>query len=93
VNSDIADAIIGLGTAADGTAAGKLNAKYQVYTSNATPDAEDTIAHGLGRTPVGFIVIDKDKAGDIYDGGTAWTDTNIYLKCAVASVTATVLVF
>jgi len=83
----------GLGDASDGSIAGLLNAIYQVYTSNVTPDTEDTIVHGLGRIPVGFLVVDKDKAGDIYDGGTAWTDTNIYLKCSVATVAAVILVW
>jgi hypothetical protein len=63
------------------------------YASNATPDAEDTLAHGLGKVPTGYIVIGKDKAGTVYDGTTAWTATNIYLKCDTASVAAKLIVF
>lgn len=70
-----------------------VDCKLVSYASNATPDTEDTLAHGLGKTPTGFIVVAKDKAGDIYNGGTADDKTNIHLKCSVASVTATLLIF
>jgi hypothetical protein len=62
-------------------------------TTNATPNTEDAVAHGLGRIPSGFEVITKDKAGDIYASGTAWTATSIYIKSTVAAVTATLRVF
>jgi len=84
---------ISFGTAEDGTLAGALGGRYQAYTTNATPDTEDTVAHGLGRVPVGFIVVRRDKAGVIYDSGGTWTSTNILLKCNVASLAATILVF
>jgi len=90
---NLADLSITLGDASDGSPVGKLDARYQVYTTNATPDTEDTIAHGLGRTPVGYVVVCKDKAGDVYKGTTAWDGTNIYLKCSIASVAVTILVF
>lgn len=71
----------------------KLDGEFVTYVSNATPDTEDTVTHTLGRVPKGYFVIRKDKAGDIYDGGTADTDTELHLKCAVATVTATIYVF
>lgn len=63
------------------------------FTSNATPDAEDTISHGLGKVPNGYIVIGRNKAGVLYNGTTAWTMTNIYLKSNVASTTYKIYVF
>ena len=63
------------------------------YTSNGTPDTEDTVVHGLGRVPVGFLVYSLDKAGIIYDGGTANTAVNLYLKCSVATVASKIIVF
>lgn len=70
-----------------------FDARILSYTSNASPDTEDTVAHSLGRAPSYFVVISKDKAGDFYKSGTAWTSSNIYLKCSVASVAASILVF
>lgn len=67
--------------------------QFVTYTSNATPNTEDTVPHNLGSVPVGYIVISKDKSGDIYQKattGTAWSKTNLYLKCTVASVNVTI---
>lgn len=63
------------------------------YSSNAIADTEDTVAHTLGRTPVGFRVVNINKGGVVYDSGTSWTSSNIYLKCTTSSTTATLRVF
>ena len=73
--------------------AGNLSAKYVVFTSHAVATTEDTVPHKLGRVPNGYIVVKQDKAGIVYDGTTAWTTTNLYLKSSVASVTWTLMVF
>ena len=66
---------------------------YVSFTSSATPNAENTVAHTLGKVPTGFIVVDKNKAAHLYRNGTTATKTNIYLKSDVASVAFTILVF
>src|SRR5258708_24601490 len=66
--------------------------QFITYTTNGTPNTEDTVAHSLGSIPVGYIIVSKSKAGDIYQQartGTAWSTINIYLKCTVASVVVT----
>ena len=70
-----------------------FDCKLVTYTSNATPNTEDTFAHGLGRLPVGYLVYGMDKAAIVYDGGTAFTATNLYLKCNVATAAVKLLVF
>ncbi len=67
--------------------------KKIAFTSNATPDTEDTIPHTLKRIPEGVLIIKKDKFADIRLGATAWTSTNIYLKTDVASAALTIVVF
>ena len=69
-----------------------VDCRFVTYTSNAAPNTADTVAHDLGKVPQGFIVIALDKAGIIYNGGT-FTNTDLILKCNVASVTVTILVF
>jgi hypothetical protein len=64
---------------------------YASGTSDPTPNTTFSVTHQLGRIPIGFIVITKNKAGDFYASGTAWTATTISLKCTVASVTFTLL--
>ena len=61
-------------------------------TSHAVADTEFELEHNLGRVPAGFIIIKKDKAGTIYDSGTAWTKNSVFLKCDKSSMTF-ILVF
>ncbi len=62
-------------------------------TSNGTPNTEDTVVHDLGRVPRGFLVIKQDKAASVYDSGTAWTQSRMYVKTSVASVATTFWIF
>ena len=70
-----------------------MDCKLVSYTTNVAPNTEDTVAHGLGKVPTGFLIYSEDKAAVIYDSGTAWTKTNIYLKCDTASVAAKLIIF
>lgn len=67
--------------------------QFITFTSDGTPDAENSVAHTLGKIPSGFFVTAKDKAGDVYSGSTANTDSLIYLKVNVATVAVTIFVF
>ena len=67
-----------------------ISGQFQVYTSNATPDTEDTISHDIGSTPIGYIILKQNKAGSLYTGTTSWSSSNVYLKCSIASVTFTI---
>ncbi len=81
---------IRFGGGGDGDRGENIAGEFQEFTTSATPDAENTLAHGLGSIPIGYLILGQDKAGSLYqldDTGTAWTATNIYLKCDVASVT------
>lgn len=81
---------VSFGTGVDGIDGQNIEGQWQSYTSNGTPDTEDTLAHTVGSIPLGYIVMNQDKAGSVYGTpvlGTAWTATNVYLKCNVASVT------
>ncbi len=74
------------GSGVDGERGENMAGEFQVYTSNGSADTEDTVAHGLGAVPIGYIVIKQDKGSIVYDSGTAWTSTNIYLKQTGTSV-------
>jgi hypothetical protein len=69
------------------------DAEITSYTTNGVADTEDTVAHTLKRVPTGFLVLNTDKAAVVYDSGTAWTATNIYLKCSVATTAVKVMIF
>jgi hypothetical protein len=91
-NAKIADAIIGMGSANDGSTAGKLNAKFQIATTAAS-NAVVTVPHGLARAAVGYDVIRCDKDSTIYDGSTVFTATNIYIKSTRQSTLLTLRVY
>lgn len=81
---------ISFGTGVTSVSGQNIDGEWRTYTSNAVADTEDTLAHTIGSIPLGYIVINQNKAGSIYGTpslGTAWTSSNIYLKCSVASVT------
>lgn len=73
--------------------ADNMDAVDVTFTSSATPDVENTVAHTLGKVPTGVIVYSQDKAGSVYNGTTAFSKTNVYLKCNVASMTVKAKVF
>lgn len=81
------------GSITNNAKAGNFNARWQVFTSNGTANTEDTVAHLLGRIPVGILTSLPDKAAVLYKGTTAWTKTNIYVKTSAATVAWKVLVF
>ena len=73
--------------------ADNVDCKLVTYTSNAAPNTQDTVAHGLGRTPIGFFVYDRDKdCNDPYRSAT-YDATNLYLKESTASVAFKLIVF
>lgn len=69
-----------------------FNGALLSYTSNATPDTQDTVAHGLLRAPTDFIVVNIDKGGVVYKSA-AFNATNVFLKCTAASAAVKVFVF
>ena len=80
---------IRFGDAVDGETGENISGVWATYTSNAVADTEDAVSHSLGAIPTGFLVTNIDKGGVVYDSGTSWTDTTIYLKCSVASASVT----
>lgn len=69
-----------------------FNAQVLTMTTNAVANTEDAVAHTLKRVPAGYLVLQRDKAGIVYNSGTAWTATTLYLKCSAASTAITLLV-
>jgi hypothetical protein len=67
---------------------GSTNGQYQWSSGGVA-----VINHGLQRQPIGFKILDKDGACDIYRTGGAPTNNLIQLTCSVPSVNATVEIF
>jgi hypothetical protein len=73
--------------------ADNFNAETKTITDSGVADSQNTVAHTLKRVPAGFVVLKINKGGVVYDSGTAWTDTAIYLKCSAANAAITLLVY
>lgn len=71
----------------DGANGENIKGQFQIFTTHGTPNTEFEVKHTLGANPTGWIVMNKDKAGDLYASTTTWTSSSVYLKCSVASVT------
>lgn len=69
----------------DGTTPDNINGVFANVTAPAAPNTDFTITHNLGRVPVGYWIIQKDRACDVYTGTVAATTTNLTLKATVAS--------
>ena len=66
---------------------GNLNGQWVNTTAPASPNTEFALAHTLLRIPSFYWFI-SDRACSLYqlpNTGTAWTTTNVYVKCSVAS--------
>ena len=77
------------GSGDDGTEGENIAGEFQVVTDTGSANTEFVVAHTLGAVPVGYLVLKQNKAGSIYDSGTTWTDTNIYLKGSAANMNVT----
>lgn len=71
----------------------KLDVNEYSFTSNATPNTEETVTHGLSRVPTGYIIVSQDKAASLYKGSTAWTNEKLYLKSSTASTAWKILIY
>ncbi|KKL13084.1 hypothetical protein LCGC14_2529300 [marine sediment metagenome] len=56
-------------------------------------NTEFSITHHLGRVPNGFIITKSDKACNVYDSGTTWTTSLVYLKCDIANTALSLKIF
>src|SRR5574341_1960202 len=58
---------LSMGDGSHGSWTGNLDAQYKDVLTPAVADTEFTVFHELGRLPVGYHVVRRDKAGTVYD--------------------------
>ena len=64
-----------------------IDGKWVPFNTGVTPNTDFTVTHNLGRLPVGYLVMNKNAACDIYTGSVAATITQLTLRGTVAGVT------
>lgn len=67
-----------------------FNCLKTTITTSVTPGNTTVITHGLGRIPVGVLILETDKAAHIFT--SAKTATTYTIKSDTASVTATLVI-
>lgn len=72
---------------------GNMNSKNVLVNTPGVANTEFAVTHNLNRVPNHFNITYKNKACDVFDSGTAWTKTQIFLKCSVATVTLKVEIY
>lgn len=102
INS-IVESVRGLGRAVNG----KLTFGNGVHSSQSgnidghtkevtfvSANTDYEIPHGLGRVPIGLIVLDVNADGAVVRGGSrgSWSETRLFARCNVAGTTALLVV-
>jgi len=76
------------GPATSGNDGENIFGQWKTITT-AGADTEVVVPHTCGCIPIGYLVTKINKGAVIYESGTAWTSTNIYIKCSAATATVT----
>lgn len=74
---------------------GNMKGIWANVTAPATPNTEFAITHNLGYVPSHYPIVNADRACKVYqlpNTGTAWTNTQIFVKCDTASAVLRVFI-
>jgi hypothetical protein len=68
--------------------AGNIRGQSITVTSPPVADTEFEVPHGLKRVPIGRLILDQDKQGQLYASNRGgWGVTRVFFKCNQAAVT------
>src|SRR5882762_11400739 len=69
----------------DGTIPDNISGSWINVVAPVAPNTDFTVNHNLGRLPVGYWPMQKDRACDVYTGSVVATKTALTLRATVAS--------
>lgn len=80
---------ITLGDSTHSSQSGNVDGQWKEVTF-ASANVDYEVPHGLGRVPVGIIVIDVNVDGAVVRGGSrgSWSPTRMFVRCNQAGTTA-----
>ena len=84
---------LAFGESTDGVDGENIEGEFQVVADTGTANTEFAVAHTLNKVPNGYIVVKNNKNGVVYDGTTANSATNLYLRHGAANSSITVFIF
>lgn len=77
----------------DGTNSDNIDGVWVTVTTPIMNYTDFTVAHNLGRVPIGYLVVKKSTACDVFEGTLAATKTAYTLKASGVSVTLSIFFF
>lgn len=77
----------------NGTDPDNVDLAWASATTPGSADTDFTVTHNLGRVPVGYIIVSRSAACDVYTGSVASTATEITLKASATGVDIKLWVF
>lgn len=73
---------------------GNIDNKHVVVNSTIAANTEFAVTHNLNRIPTGFLIVRTGMVSLVlYDSGTAWTTTQIFLKSTLANPVAILQIY
>lgn len=73
---------------------GNIDNKHVSLNVTVAINTEFSVTHNLGRIPTGFHVVRTGMSGlSLFDSGTAWTTTKIFLKSNIANPVAILQIY
>lgn len=75
-----------------GTTKDNIDGAWVTAVTPGAPNTDFVVTHNLGRIPVGYIVMSKSAACDVYTGSVGATATQLTLRGTVAGVTVTLFI-
>jgi hypothetical protein len=75
-----------------GTTKDNIDGAWVAVANTGAANTNFTVTHNLGRVPVGYLVMTKDRAVDVYTGTIAATNTQLTLKASVANAVVTLFI-
>lgn len=90
--ANLAQLLNGLINFGDGTNRDNIDGAWCSATAPAVANTDFTLTHNLGRVPVGYWIMRKDRAADVYTGSVASSTTQLTLRCDVADAVLVIFV-
>ena len=72
---------------------GNIQGVWATVVTPIVPDTDFTVTHNLGQVPVGYLLMSKSGACDVYTGSVASTSTTITLRASAADATVQLFIF
>lgn len=75
------------------TIPGNTDTAHVNVAAPAGANTEFAVTHNLNRIPVGYRVAARNNAGNVYNSTTAWTVSQIFLKCDTSGTQFTLEIY